>query len=287
MSVYSVSGDFGKVKTFPTCIDSKLFKSVDHISSAGWHNVNNLYQINRPNGASRNIILFTISGKGCLKIKNSQYFLSAGSVAIIPEQIPNAYKTADGCDWEFYWIGYYGDHSQSHTSDIVKNSKYVFDIGVKNIELLLEPIIQNRLTSTEWELASSKALSRILYTLLEKSVLAQYQREDKNIVNKIIAHLENKSDFNFHLETLSNEYHYSKEHIIRIFKKATGVTPYQYWQTLRFKKLCVALENRNEPISQIAADYGYKNLSSFSKQFKEFEGISPKEYRKLYGLYKN
>lgn len=287
MSIYSVSGSFGKVKSFNTAINSQLFESIDHISTAGWHSVNDLYRIDRPEGASRNIILFTLSGKGILEINGAKHILTKGTAAIIPKQYANAYRADKDYLWEFYWIGYYGTHSQNLTEDIIKSGDYTYSIGVNEIELLLKPIKNAEPKGVERELMESEILSRILIALLKKSVTSDYDSNQKTAINRMIAFLENSRDFDFCLDKLSKEYHYSKEHIIRLFKKATGMTPYRYWQTLRFKQCCIALENRSQPISEIAEEFGYKNISSFSKQFKEFEGISPKEYRKLYGIIKN
>ena len=94
-----------------------------------------------------------------------------------------------------------------------------------------------------------------------------------------------KNDFS--LEELVEHFHYSKEYLIRLFKKATGITPYRYWLLLRIKRSCYDLEVSDKSIAEIALSYGYKEMGSYSKQFKKCYGISPAEYRRLHKFIQN
>ena len=83
---------------------------------------------------------------------------------------------------------------------------------------------------------------------------------------------------------LSKKYHYSKEHIVRVFKKATGMTPYKFWQISRIKRSCDALVDGKRSVEEIAVVYGFKNVSNYYVQFKQYYGVTPNEYRKIHGF---
>ncbi len=80
----------------------------------------------------------------------------------------------------------------------------------------------------------------------------------------------------------------SQRNFNRRFQQATGVAPIKYLQQQRHKEAKDLLKNSNLNISEIAFRVGYLDVSYFSKQFKSFSGITPKQWRstvrgKLFG----
>ncbi len=74
--------------------------------------------------------------------------------------------------------------------------------------------------------------------------------------------------------------------LARRFKKATGDTPLEYLQHLRLGAARTLLETTITPVDQITWDVGYEDVSSFRRLFKLKTGLSPRVYRKRFGLYR-
>ncbi len=68
----------------------------------------------------------------------------------------------------------------------------------------------------------------------------------------------------------------------RYFKNRTEKTFSQYVNEVRVNKAQKMLTNTNLNISEICRRCGYNNLSYFNRQFKQKNGMSPKEFRKYY-----
>jgi len=64
------------------------------------------------------------------------------------------------------------------------------------------------------------------------------------------------------------------------FKEETGQTFSAYVMKLRMEQAKRLLEDPTIRISEIAVQVGYDNIYHFSRAFKNFAGLSPKEYRK-------
>lgn len=79
------------------------------------------------------------------------------------------------------------------------------------------------------------------------------------------------------IERLADNFHLSKYHFIREFKKQTGITPQAYITLFRLEKAKNSLKH-NKSIKEIAYDYGFYDLSHFSNTFKKFYGTSPTQY---------
>jgi transcriptional regulator GlxA family with amidase domain len=68
----------------------------------------------------------------------------------------------------------------------------------------------------------------------------------------------------------------------RRFKKATGLNPLEYLQTLRIEAAKKYLETSHDSIERIVTQVGYDDLSSFTRLFKKHTGLSPSQYAKKF-----
>ena len=66
----------------------------------------------------------------------------------------------------------------------------------------------------------------------------------------------------------------------KLFCKAMGMAPYPYLSRLRIKYACSLMENRHEPLYQIAGQTGFNEISNFNRQFQAIVGMSPGQYRR-------
>ncbi len=81
------------------------------------------------------------------------------------------------------------------------------------------------------------------------------------------------------LDDISEEFHFSKNHIINIFKSEYGMTPFDYINNLRIKKAEWLLEATTKTALEISAECGFNNYSHFYKSFASVNGVSPTEWR--------
>lgn len=88
-----------------------------------------------------------------------------------------------------------------------------------------------------------------------------------------------KEDFN--IDQLAEVVHMSRYHYTRLFKQHTGMTPYKYYQEVKFNKLKEMLCNHNLPISQVFSECGLDYNSNQAKWVKEKLGMTPSQYRAM------
>lgn len=89
------------------------------------------------------------------------------------------------------------------------------------------------------------------------------------------------------LQDLANTADMVPKYFCRFFKQMSGRTPIDYLNYYRIEIACEELAATGAPITEIALDCGFNDLSYFIKIFKRFKGISPKQYQKAYSSAKN
>jgi AraC-like DNA-binding protein len=71
----------------------------------------------------------------------------------------------------------------------------------------------------------------------------------------------------------------SPYHFLRSFKAATGTTPHQWLLRARLRKAAQALATTHVPVTDVALDVGFADLSNFTRSFHAEFGASPRRYR--------
>lgn len=85
-------------------------------------------------------------------------------------------------------------------------------------------------------------------------------------------------------EMVEKELHLTKRTFLRLFEKQVGILPNQYRRIVQFNAAFQQMQNRQfSKLSDIAFEQGFADQSHFIRAFKEFTGITPKDYEKLLG----
>jgi AraC-like DNA-binding protein len=71
----------------------------------------------------------------------------------------------------------------------------------------------------------------------------------------------------------------SPYHFLRSFKSVTGVTPHQWLLRARLQTAAGKLALTKAPVTEIALDVGFDDLSNFTRTFRAEFGASPRQYR--------
>ncbi len=99
----------------------------------------------------------------------------------------------------------------------------------------------------------------------------------KRIMNTVA---KNYADPEFTVEKLAREAGVSASKVPGMLKKRFNLNFKQYLNTIRINEAKRLLRETDKHITSCAFTVGYNNIPHFNRTFKQFEGMSPKEYRK-------
>jgi AraC-like DNA-binding protein len=73
---------------------------------------------------------------------------------------------------------------------------------------------------------------------------------------------------------------YSPKHFIGLFRGAVGLTPKHYYRVKRFMAALQAMAVVPSPsLAELAASLGYADQSHLTREFRDFAGTTPTQYR--------
>ncbi len=112
----------------------------------------------------------------------------------------------------------------------------------------------------------------------DRDTSAKAPRDHTSIAD-VIRHLESRIDQPHTLAELANLAGLSRYHFLRTFRRVTGVTPHQWILRARLREAARRIVSSRQPITEIALDVGFEDLSNFIRGFRAEFGISPRRYR--------
>jgi AraC-like DNA-binding protein len=83
------------------------------------------------------------------------------------------------------------------------------------------------------------------------------------------------------LESAAAETGLSPFHFLRLFTRVLGVTPHQYLVRARLRRAARLLAEDERPITDVAYDVGFGDLSNFVRTFRRAARLSPRDFRRL------
>ena len=98
----------------------------------------------------------------------------------------------------------------------------------------------------------------------------------RRVIDFIEAHLNDSIG----LDDLAAAAGLSANHFLRVFKLATGETPYHYLRARRLERARTLLGDDTMPLAELALECGFANQAHFTAAFSRELGISPGRYRR-------
>jgi AraC family transcriptional regulator len=104
-------------------------------------------------------------------------------------------------------------------------------------------------------------------------------RRDEGRISDALRRIEADAHERLGLAVLARRAAMSPYHFLRTFRQVVGMTPHQFVLRTRLHRAAVCLRRTDEPISTIAFDVGFEDLSTFNRRFRRVMGSSPSAYR--------
>jgi AraC family transcriptional regulator of arabinose operon len=228
------------------------------------------------------------SGKGELLLRDQLFLIGPEQgMFLYPNEAHEYYEISE--PWEVDWIGFGGSLIEKLVNQLGFERSNVFHII--HGETVLAKMRHALKLAQSNNYFRGLECSGMIYELLldlykytsqsnDKSVLQQHSR-----LRPVLDYMEENFPGVITLEDLADTIGVTPQHLCLLFKNTLKIRPFEHLNRVRINKSKdLMFSERELEIKTIAKMVGFDNVSYFCAAFKQIEGISPGQFRKLHGI---
>lgn len=234
-------------------------------------------------GSKHSSFIYIVEGNLTINAGASKLMLGRGDLFYIPE----------GVRYTAIWVG--DPHVEYYNLNVVSNS---YDSSLSSGGFALQKIdalssndtldtVKHifALMQTEERVKKIEALG-LYYSFYAKAFPLLESAEPQKyspVLVKAIEYIEQNHEDNFSVADLAAICFVSESRLHHIFTEKLGITPIKYRNQIRVERAAHDLRSSSLPIEEISSKHGFNSPTYFRETFKEYSGLTPKEYRKIAG----
>jgi len=228
-------------------------------------------------------ILYITSGEGIINIENEQHSIKTGDIVVYNSGMFHDERSlSDEISILFFAVDNLQIPGLAEGCIVPMDARPVIEAG--SYDDTLKSFISVMVDELTQKKSHYKAISTNIATMFCYYILRLYDVKVENprhveICNEAMRYIESNYQSDVNLDTIANSVHMSKYHFVRIFKETLGISPMKCLLRIRLASAKDLLGRTDLSIGDIANTVGYENALTFSRVFKNSEGISPTEYR--------
>ncbi|MCH5275136.1 MAG: AraC family transcriptional regulator [Lachnospiraceae bacterium] len=229
--------------------------------------------------------LFFIVTKGCgsVVLNGNRHVLQAGDCVFINCRVPYSHESSRESPWSLMWVHFHGPQADAFYRLYQKrDGRPVFTppslAPYQEILQLLFELQQSddALSDLLCHRYLTDLISQIFLDVFQGSGNAAIPDKFRNIREYLESHYAEKIS----LDRLSEAFYISKYHLLREYKRLFGTTIQNDLTSRRLTKAKSLLRFSKESVESIALSCGFQTSSYFIKVFKQYENLTPLEYRR-------
>lgn len=127
-------------------------------------------------------------------------------------------------------------------------------------------------------------LLQFILEMWKQGFVIENDTSGRNTVEKeMVSYVQQNFTGKISLKEFGEQFHLSEKYISRYFKEHFHIALSQYVTYLRLEHAKQLLQDTDIPITEVAMQSGYQNVSYFIRSFKKAYGVSPLKYKKGIG----
>ena len=230
------------------------------------------------------LLIFTVSGSGYLKYKEREYWLKPGQIFFIDCNEYQYYRTGNAGAWELRWLHMNGSACRHYFDLLNEDALTVVELAdASEISRYLNEIPSLILKN---DLNSDLKISMLLTNILTELVINRHNLKNNksyaqhsSMLESVIDHIQCHYREEIKIKDLLKIFHTSEYHFMRLFKRYTGVSAYEYITNHRINKSKQLLKETTLPVFEIAYRVGFNNVINYMRDFKKVVGTTPLKFR--------
>lgn len=233
-------------------------------------------------------LAFVLNGEGNFSTDGKVYRVEKGKGFFFAPNTPHEYYPVTE-PWTVRWIIFDGDK--------VLQILNMFGIGNSGVfSLPPSSKLENLLNEIYFVINSEDPYIQLKCSTLLFSLIYQWgewisrrtpgmKSKKSGKIGAVLSFMEENFHLSLSLKDMADVIDVSTHFLCRLFKQHLNTTPFKYLLKLRVQKAKhLFFEYPELLVKEVSQKVGYTDISYFCSVFKEQEGITPSEFRKMHGI---
>ena len=220
---------------------------------------------------------YVISGSGIIICNQNIYTVQEGDTFLLPEKTNQIYYSNPDNQFERIWINFKGELAQTLLDIYNLNDTIVFkNVNTLDIFTEIHEKCKTLNNPTEYKNQTSQLFLKLIQFLADNK---QTTTQTTNDIEQIRLYIDFNITENLKISDIAQNFSFSQEHIIRVFKKYYGITPHRYILESKIRLAMIMLKMTDMRIDEISEKLSFSDSHHFSTQFKRLVGYKPSLWR--------
>ena len=231
----------------------------------------------RPEGRADYQLLYVAGGLGRFRVEEREFPVGEGGAVLYRPGEPQDYRYLVGDAPDIYWMHFTGRGVERILTEAGLSGS-VFRCGaVAACPVLFDRIIRELQLKRQGFSAICSGAGMELLARLGRACAGEHAPDGR--IEEILAYFHQNFQKEIEVRECARRFNISESWLIRSFRERTGQTPQRYLTDIRLRQARELLASSSLNIGEIAEIVGYDNALYFSRIFRKYTGISPRDYR--------
>lgn len=229
------------------------------------------------------VLIIGIRGKANITVLDKCYEISVGDVLIMPSNAEHlGYEKS--INVSYLWFHFLAEPAAADGGGTVALPTYMHSLAHSRLVQLGIQLLHIEQADYPLPLAAGYQLSSLLLEIAgqfqQQSI--QYGGDSPRKIYEIQEYIRINARQNLSLTQVAEHFHYNKNYLCKIFKKATGHTVQSHITLCKLEIAKQLLLTTDMQIKQIALSAGFADEKYLMRVFREYEGMTFRQYKNAY-----
>lgn len=258
-----------------------------HVTDIGYFPRAQYHYRERPEGCESHIVILCVAGEGWMEIDARRLVpIHRQELVLLPAGIPHRYGSIDSDPWSIYWLHLKGEdvlplfaayHLQAGSVQVPLRWAASF---IEAFDACYR-LISERSYSPSTHIHVAQTIRHQISSLGMTIGGNRQERRRSRFIDEAIHFMADHLEQSITLDQLARHVGLSRQHLIEVFREATGFPPIDYFLRMRIQRAGQLLDLTDLTVKQVGSALGFHDPYYFSRLFKKITGLSPTQYRDI------
>lgn len=254
-------------------------------------------------------IIIGVNGTAYIEQDKTKYEVKPGSaLLLLPGHDHGGYAFSEP-NTSFYWLHFLCNEEYSildereayvqvsplksnpYTNKLNENiliPTYLYIDSMEKLLIQFRQLLHISNTSYYTGLSADYLLTLMMIELTQLNInsISENINESEDVTNRRFINILEWLRLNVHnkiyIHELADRFDFNADYLTRLFKKHLGVSAMEYINGMKVSKAKELLSQSEKTVKEISFSLGFQDEKYFMKLFKDYEGITPSQYRNAY-----